>query len=72
MSRTEIVKNRSASASRRPSRKASAGNPGTREAPSREQIELCAYEIWQRRGRPHGQDVEHWLQAERELAITSK
>lgn len=26
-----------------------------------------AYQIWQARGRPNGQDVEHWLQAEREI-----
>ncbi|MEX1181257.1 MAG: DUF2934 domain-containing protein [Cucumibacter sp.] len=26
-----------------------------------------AYEIWQSRGHPHGQDQDHWLMAEREL-----
>lgn len=26
-----------------------------------------AYEIWEAEGRAHGQDMEHWLQAEREL-----
>jgi hypothetical protein len=26
-----------------------------------------AYQIWEERGRPEGQEVEHWMQAEREL-----
>jgi hypothetical protein len=26
-----------------------------------------AYQIWEREGRPHGRDMDHWLQAEREL-----
>jgi hypothetical protein len=32
-----------------------------------EYIRLRAYEIWERRGRLHGQDVEDWLQAESEI-----
>jgi hypothetical protein len=36
-------------------------------APIREEIELRAYQIYVERGRAHGQDVEDWLQAEREL-----
>ena len=35
------------------------------EAPTREEIELRAYQI--ERGGAHGQDEEDWLQAEREL-----
>lgn len=27
-----------------------------------------AYALWEDHGRPHGQDKEHWAQAERELA----
>ena len=27
-----------------------------------------AYEIWEREGRPHGHDWDHWLAAEREIA----
>jgi hypothetical protein len=27
-----------------------------------------AYELWEREGRVHGRDVEHWLEAERQLA----
>ncbi|HEX9242154.1 MAG TPA: DUF2934 domain-containing protein [Anaeromyxobacter sp.] len=26
-----------------------------------------AYELWQKNGRPHGKDQEHWFQAEQEL-----
>jgi len=36
-------------------------------APIREEIELRAYQIYIERGSAHGQDVEDWLQAEREL-----
>lgn len=25
-----------------------------------------AYDIWERQGRPHGKDFDHWLEAERE------
>ncbi len=30
-------------------------------------IRQRAYEIWQREGRPHGRDAEHWQQAEAEI-----
>jgi hypothetical protein len=30
-------------------------------------IKPRAYELWDRRGRPEGYDLEFWLQAEREL-----
>ena len=36
-------------------------------APTREEIELRAYQIYVERGGTHGQDVDDWLQAEREL-----
>ena len=32
-----------------------------------ELIRQRAYEIWEEQGRPHGHDVDHWLQAEAEL-----
>lgn len=38
-----------------------------KNAMSAEQVARRAYEIWQAKGCPHGQDVENWLQAEREL-----
>ena len=43
---------------------ASAGREGT---PSLDQIAQRAYEIYQSRGGTDGQDMEDWLQAEREL-----
>lgn len=30
-------------------------------------IQERSYEIWEREGRPHGRDVEHWRLAETEL-----
>lgn len=35
--------------------------------PSQEQIAALAYAIWLDRGQPCGCDVEHWLEAERQL-----
>ena len=35
--------------------------------PTREEIEVRAYQIYVERGSTHGQDVDDWLQAEREL-----
>ena len=32
----------------------------------RDQIEKRAHEIWLAAGCPHGDDLSHWLQAERE------
>lgn len=31
-------------------------------------VQALSYQIWEREGRPHGRDLEHWLQAEAELA----
>ena len=33
-----------------------------------ERIRQRAYSLWERDGRPHGRQIDHWLQAERELA----
>ena len=42
--------------------------PQTAEGhPTREEIELRAHQIYVERGGAHGQDLEDWLQAEREL-----
>ena len=38
-----------------------------RDGPTREEIELRAYHLYLERGGASGQDVEDWLQAEREL-----
>jgi hypothetical protein len=35
--------------------------------PTREEIELLAYNIYVSRGSVEGHDLEHWLEAEREL-----
>lgn len=34
-----------------------------------EAVRFRAYQIWDREGRPHGRDQEHWLQALRELGL---
>lgn len=33
-----------------------------------EQIRELAYFLWDARGRPHGADIEHWVEAQRILA----
>ena len=33
-----------------------------------QEVEKRSYMIWERQGRPHGHDLDHWLQAEKELA----
>jgi Protein of unknown function (DUF2934) len=50
-------------------RKSSSRNePRTAEGhPTREEIELCAHQIYVERGGAHGRNVEDWLEAEREL-----
>jgi Protein of unknown function (DUF2934) len=40
--------------------------------PTYEEIEARAYQLYVERGRADGQDVEDWLQAERELVATYK
>lgn len=40
----------------------------TSNRPSAESISRRAYELWEREGRPEGDDLRHWLQAEQELA----
>jgi hypothetical protein len=37
------------------------------EAAIRHLIAESAYELWENHGRPHGYDVIHWHQAEREI-----
>ena len=47
--------------------------PSTIEGhPTREEIEVRAYEIYIERGATDGQDVDDWLQAELELSQTHK
>ena len=37
---------------------------------SHEEIAVRAYELFEHDGRTHGHDLEHWLQAERQLVQT--
>jgi hypothetical protein len=37
------------------------------KTPTHDQIALLAYHFWEEQGRPSGQDVEHWLMAERRI-----
>ena len=41
------------------------------QTPLQNAIRERAYVIWQEHGRPHGNDVQNWLQAETELAATA-
>lgn len=36
-----------------------------------EKVRERAYAIWEREGRPHGRDREHWLKAEQEVMTTA-
>jgi hypothetical protein len=40
--------------------------------PTKQQVQLRSYQIWEKEGRPHGRDQEHWFRAERELAATDR
>jgi len=41
-------------------------------SPSHDQIALLAYQLWEKNGRPAGQDFEFWLQAEQSLCASIK
>lgn len=32
-------------------------------------VRVRAYQIWEREGRPHGRDYEHWVRAQVELTV---
>ncbi len=42
-------------------------NSNPNSYPTRDAIEQRAQEIWEQRGRPDGQELDHWYQAEKEL-----
>jgi hypothetical protein len=42
-------------------------SPWFRVAPRSEEIATLAYSYWEQRGWQHGNDVEDWLRAEKEL-----
>jgi len=37
-----------------------------------EEVRERAYRIWEREGRPDGRDLDHWLEAEREVLVASE
>jgi hypothetical protein len=37
-----------------------------------EEVRERAYRIWETEGRPHGRDLDHWLQAEREVSVANE
>jgi hypothetical protein len=45
----------------------SSPNSPSRRQPTHDEIATRAREIWEKRGRPHGQDAAIWLEAERKL-----
>ena len=42
----------------------------THTKPTEAEIEVCAYCIWEVEGRPEGQALNHWVEAEKQLAAT--
>jgi hypothetical protein len=42
---------------------------GTQVKIPHEKISMRAYEKWVKRGRPHGSEVQDWLEAEAELRV---
>lgn len=45
----------------------STSKPSVVPPPTPEQIAALAHAIWIDRGRPEGRDIDHWLEAERQL-----
>jgi hypothetical protein len=42
----------------------------TRSEATEHEIAVCAYCIWEQEGRPVGRALDHWLQAELQLAAS--
>ena len=42
----------------------------TRFKATEEEIAVCAYFIWEQEGKPLGRALDHWLQAELQLAAS--
>lgn len=45
--------------------------PDRMQAPTREEIEARAHQLWLEEGQPSGAAERHWLEAERELTATA-
>lgn len=43
--------------------------PTTNTAQLRALTEKLAYELWEKKGKRHGQDVENWLEAEKQARL---
>ncbi len=69
--RTKSTSTKTGTAKRTSARSRSA-EVAAKQAVGRDQTAQRAYEIWQKRGQPMGQDREHWFQAERELRRTER
>jgi hypothetical protein len=46
--------------------------PAADNEAKRRAIEVRAYFIWETKGKPHGCDLDHWLQAEAELVAATR
>ena len=44
--------------------------PVQNQSPSLEEMEICAYRIWEDEGRPEGSDKTHWAKAEMRLPVS--
>jgi hypothetical protein len=58
---------KAASAKTSAAKKAAVDNRVAEKAPTREEIELLAYNYWTERGGQNGADQQDWYRAEREL-----
>jgi len=47
-------------------------NAKSYQAPTHEEIAVCAQSIYEHEGRPQGREVQHWLQAEAQLIAERK
>ena len=47
-------------------------NAKSHQAPTHEEIAICAQAIYEREGRPQGRAMEHWLAAEKQLNAERK
>jgi hypothetical protein len=45
---------------------------GMSEEATRQSTAARAYSIWESEGRPHGRDVQHWIQAEAETRAPAR
>jgi hypothetical protein len=42
----------------------------TRSEATKDEVAVCAYFIWEQEGKPEGRALDHWLQAELQLAAS--